>query len=266
MKPCYFVFILFHLVACSDQVPTTTQTQNPDQNAQLKLTAPSLLGWGQITPIKMMLGDTVELQATLEKENGGSFANQILLLHSQNNNFLTENKLLTDHDGQASSILFAATVGDDEVQVSYQDKLVAHLRFEIKDPDDEANFIDINTIREDQTGILSWKTLAQVNLREGQPQFAQSLQQLDGQQVKIKGFMMPLENKALQNRFLLSIHQPQSFFRLPATAKGLIEVHHLQGLKFAPQPLIVQGKLKLLADDDMGLLYQLQQAKTVSHE
>src|SRR4029077_4698954 len=56
--------------------------------------------------------------------------------------------------------------------------------------------------------VVSWKTLAQVELVKMKdryvPQFASGVSSLDQKQVKVQGFMMPLEMGEKQTHFVLA--------------------------------------------------------------
>jgi len=115
---------LFSLVACSDNIPTTI-SPNPsieatDTMSKLRLDVPSLKGWKKIPQIRMTIGDTIELLVTLENPDGLGLPNQILFISSQKGNFFTENNLLTDHNGQVTSLLLATVLGKDRIIVTNQ--------------------------------------------------------------------------------------------------------------------------------------------------
>jgi hypothetical protein len=124
-------FIILSLSACSDNVPTTIPLNAGDTFPTLskaaKLHLHVLSSPKDSTTIEMILGEGIELLATLEDQDGESLPNQSLFIVSAKGNFLTENNLLTDHDGQATSLLLATIEGKDMITVKTPTGLTAQL-------------------------------------------------------------------------------------------------------------------------------------------
>lgn len=136
------VFIILSLSACSDNVPTTIPLNAGDTplitaNQAAKLHLEVLSSPENSTTIEMILGEGIELLATLEDQNGESLPNQSLSIASAKGNFLTENNLLTDHDGQATSLLLATIEGKDVITVTTPTGLTAQLAVVVNTPGDE---------------------------------------------------------------------------------------------------------------------------------
>ena len=68
-------------------------------------------------------------------------------------------------------------------------------------------------------GVVSWKTLGQVTPVKQKdrfvPQFAKDIEALDKKEVKLQGFMMPLDTGEKQKRFLLTSMPPSCAFCMP---------------------------------------------------
>jgi len=88
--------------------------------SKLRIDVPSLKGWKKMPQVRMTIGDTIELLVTLENQDGLGLPNQILFISSQKGNFFTENNLLTDHNGQVTSLLLATVLGQDRIIVTNQ--------------------------------------------------------------------------------------------------------------------------------------------------
>lgn len=135
------VFIILSLSACSDNVPTTIPLNAADTittaNQAAKLHLEVLSSPENSTTIEMILGEGIELLATLEDQDGESLPNQSLSIASAKGNFLTENNLLTDHDGQATSLLLATIEGKDVITVTTPTGLTAQLAVVVNTPSDE---------------------------------------------------------------------------------------------------------------------------------
>ena len=77
-------------------------------------------------------------------------------------------------------------------------------------------------------GVVSWKTLGQVTPVRQQdrfiPQFSKDVAALDKKEIKLQGFMMPLDMGEKQKRFLLVALPPSCAFCLPGGPDQLVEV------------------------------------------
>jgi uncharacterized protein len=109
--------------------------------------------------------------------------------------------------------------------------------------------------------VLSWKTLAQVELVKMKdryvPQFAQSVASLDQKEVKIQGFMMPLQVGDKQSHFVLAAMPVTCSFCMPGGPEQLVEVKTKQPVKYSFEPIVVSGKLSVLKDDPTGVFYRI---------
>jgi len=118
-------------------------------------------------------------------------------------------------------------------------------------------------------GVVSWKTLGQVTPVRQQdrfiPQFSKDVSALDKKEVKLQGFMMPLDMGEKQKRFLLVAMPPTCAFCLPGGPDQLVEVVAKTPVKYGFDPIVVSGKFVVLKDDPMGLYYRLTDAVAVSH-
>jgi len=266
MKIFYYILItllFIHLNACSDNVPSIIPLEgdadgNNQASQRLKLNVPDLAGWGELSEVKMMIGDTVEIMATLEDEAGESLSNYSLRIFSEQGNFLTENNLLTDHHGQASSLLLATIVGQDQVIATTEKGLYSKLTITVTDDNLAEETLPQLT---ELPGVVSWQTLRQVTLKNNIPHFDQTIEVLNEQSVKIQGFIVPLEQAEKQKHFLLSINPPSCFFCLPAGPEGLVEVFTKPGIAFSYEPIVMAGTFQVLKSDEMGIYYRMLNAQ-----
>jgi len=116
-------------------------------------------------------------------------------------------------------------------------------------------------------GVVPWETLAQVSVTRQKdryvPEFSRQILALDKREVKLKGFMLPLEQGHLQRRFLLSAQPPECAFCMPGTAEQFAEVLAKVPVKYVNDPITVSGTFVLVRDDSGGLLYRLTEATRV---
>lgn len=117
-------------------------------------------------------------------------------------------------------------------------------------------------------GVVTWKTLGQVTPVRQQdrfiPQFSKDVSALDKKEIKLQGFMMPLDMGEKQKRFLLTALPPSCPFCLPGGPDQLVEVLAKTPVKYGFNPVVVSGKFVVLRDDPMGLYYRLTDAVAVS--
>jgi uncharacterized protein len=115
--------------------------------------------------------------------------------------------------------------------------------------------------------VIPWDMLAQVSVTRQKdryvPEFSKQIAALDKREVKLKGFMLPLEQGLRQKRFLLSAQPPECAFCMPGSAEQFAEVLAKVPLKYVTEPIIVSGTFVLVRDDSGGLLYRLTEATLV---
>jgi uncharacterized protein len=119
----------------------------------------------------------------------------------------------------------------------------------------------------DKASVVSWETLAQVSVTKQKdryvPEFSAQIKALDKREVKLKGFMLPLEQGLAQKHFLLSMQPPECAFCMPGTAEQFAEVLAKTPVKYVTDPIVVSGTFVLVRDDSGGLLYRLIEAVMV---
>jgi hypothetical protein len=112
--------------------------------------------------------------------------------------------------------------------------------------------------------VLSWKLLAQVELVKMKdryvPQFSQTVASLDQKEVKLQGFMMPLELGDKQTHFVLSAMPVSCAFCLPGGPEALVEVKTRRPVKYSFDAITISGKLSVLKEDPTGVFYRITDA------
>ena len=93
-------------------------------------------------------------------------------------------------------------------------------------------------------------------------EFEQEVIDMDGKEVTIEGFMMPLDQAAKQKKFLMSASPTDCMFCMPGGA--VVEVKAVEGVEFSYEPIAISGTFKLDKDDKYGLFYRLLKAKVAS--
>ncbi len=115
--------------------------------------------------------------------------------------------------------------------------------------------------------MVSWRTLARVETEQVGvrmvSRFAPEILALDQKDVKLQGFMVPLEVGERQKRFLLTAVPVDCAFCLPAGPEALVEVLAKTAIGYSVEPIVVTGRFAVLKDDAGGLLYRLTGADAV---
>jgi uncharacterized protein len=112
--------------------------------------------------------------------------------------------------------------------------------------------------------VLSWKMLSQVELVKQKdryvPQFSKDVAALDQKEVKVQGFMMPLQMGDKQTHFVLSAMPQSCAFCMPGGPESMVEVKSKAAVKYTFEPVVLTGKLSVLKDDPTGVFYRLTDA------
>ena len=75
--------------------------------------------------------------------------------------------------------------------------------------------------------------------------------------------MMPLDPGEKQKHFLISSVPLSCSFCLPGGPESLVEVRTKTAVKYSLEPVVVEGKFSVLADDPYGMYYRMSDAVAV---
>lgn len=117
-----------------------------------------------------------------------------------------------------------------------------------------------------------WKILSKVtiekrfdevmNFEVDYPTFSEEVKALDGKEITLKGWMIPLDELRGENYFVLSaLPFANCFFCGGAGPETVIEVFTNEEYDFTEDRITVTGKLKLNADDPTQLMYVMSKAE-----
>jgi uncharacterized protein len=119
----------------------------------------------------------------------------------------------------------------------------------------------------DLPGVLPWSLLGSVKVKAVRdrfmPEFPASVARLHRQDVKVQGFMMPLEAGDSQKHFLLTVTPQTCAFCVPAGPEGIVEVRTRKPVKVTFEPVVVAGRFEVLKDDPMGVYYRITDGEAV---
>jgi hypothetical protein len=109
--------------------------------------------------------------------------------------------------------------------------------------------------------VVPWSLLTDVSTRVENLRVIQiypvAVQALDKKQVRIQGYMMPLEPGEMQRHFLLASVPLTCSFCVPGGPESFIEVRTREPVKYSLGVVVVAGRLQVLQSDPMGLYYRI---------
>ena len=116
----------------------------------------------------------------------------------------------------------------------------------------------------ERNDVVSWKLLSQVELIKQKdryvPQFAKDVSALDQKQVKVQGFIMPLQMGDKQTHFVLTAMPQTCAFCMPGGPESMVEVKSKTPVKYTFEPVVLTGTLSVLKDDPTGVFSRLTDA------
>ncbi|SEO43765.1 DUF3299 domain-containing protein [Aquisalimonas asiatica] len=224
--------------------------------------------FGEVAGLTTSSDDVLELTLALHDDDGAPMADETLEVSSLVGNELSDSTLLTNDEGQAELRLRPALPGQDtltitgggssrQLSVYVSDESYGHPLEPMEERAQELPEVD---------GAVSWDLISSVETREGasgmlEPLFDDDIRALDGEEVKLQGFMMPLDNSERQRHFLVSRTPPSCFFCLPGGPETVVEVELEESLAFTFDPILLSGRMRLMENSDMGLFYRLDDAE-----
>ncbi|MDQ2070463.1 DUF3299 domain-containing protein [Natronospira bacteriovora] len=139
-------------------------------------------------------------------------------------------------------------------------------------PPEDATFDDFaHLVPPTPEGAVSWDLLGSteeiveiVNRRSFlRPDYPDEVKALDGQTIRIKGFIYPMQNQEWMAEFLFTALPPSCPYCLPAGAGYIIETRAKNPIRFSWDAVLLEGELEVLEDDPYGLFYRLNDARRV---
>jgi len=122
----------------------------------------------------------------------------------------------------------------------------------------------------------TWKTLSKITFKQEYdelmgfdidvPVFSQVVKDLEGQEVEVEGYIIPVEGYKQQSNFVFSAYPyNMCFFCGGAGPETVMEVNSDdKKLTYTSKPIVIKGVLKLNSGDINKLMYTLNDAVLVS--
>ncbi|MEO7392040.1 MAG: DUF3299 domain-containing protein [Ramlibacter sp.] len=116
----------------------------------------------------------------------------------------------------------------------------------------------------ERADVVPWSVLSAVKTRAEKnrllPAFDRTQLALNEKTQRVQGFMMPLEPGEKQTHFLLSSVPLSCSFCVPGGPESMVEVKTRTPVRYTLDPVTVEGKFAVLADDPYGLYYRITEA------
>lgn len=118
-----------------------------------------------------------------------------------------------------------------------------------------------------RTDVVAWSTLSDLTKKTTKtavlPVFNARQQALHKTVQRIQGFMVPLDAKPTQTHFLLTSVPLTCAFCLPGGPESMVEVKAKTPVRYALEPVVVEGDFTVLPSDPYGLYYRVVNAVPV---
>ena len=116
-----------------------------------------------------------------------------------------------------------------------------------------------------------WKTLAKITYKKkfdelmgfkiDVPVFSEPIKKLEGKEVEVKGYIIPVEGYKSHKEFIFSAFPyNMCFFCGGAGPETVMEVQATEGVEYTAEQVWLKGKLKLNDEDVNHLMYLLEDA------
>ena len=97
------------------------------------------------------------------------------------------------------------------------------------------------------------------------PVFSQDVQALDGKEVTITGYIIPVEGYKSHKEFIFSAYPyNMCFFCGGAGPETVMEVVSVEPVPYTADPVTIKGVLRLNATDINRLMYALEEVKKIN--
>ena len=122
--------------------------------------------------------------------------------------------------------------------------------------------------KEATTASNLWKTLSKITFKKeydelmgfkiDKPVFSEDIKSLEGQEVSVRGYVIPIEGYKSHKEFIFSAFPyNMCFFCGGAGPETVMDVLASEAIKFSTEAITIKGILKLNAEDINQLMYQL---------
>ncbi|MEL6962569.1 MAG: hypothetical protein AAFO01_07415 [Pseudomonadota bacterium] len=129
-----------------------------------------------------------------------------------------------------------------------------------------------NTFYRVPEGVVGWDILGVLDVKievlgplqtNSSKTFSDEVRALDGEMIKVMGFLYPLEGGVTHDYFLLTAWPPSCPFCLPAGPAMMVETYASEAIDFTEGAIVMAGQFEVLDDDPNGFYYRMRSAELV---
>ncbi len=135
--------------------------------------------------------------------------------------------------------------------------------------------LSVPLISQSSSGNSMWKTLSKITYKKEYdemlgfkidvPVFSQDVLALEGTEITITGYIIPVEGYKSHKEFIFSAYPyNMCFFCGGAGPETVMEVVALEEVPYTADPVTIKGILRLNATDINRLMYALEEVKKVN--
>jgi hypothetical protein len=117
-----------------------------------------------------------------------------------------------------------------------------------------------------------WKVFGKCKVHRDKKKYTYSIdytpevKAMEGKQITVSGFMLPLESSDKFKHFLLSKRTPTCFFCPPGEPNEIVEVFTKKPVKWDEGIVVVTGTMKFTSNPELGLFFQMKDAESVKNK
>ena len=130
---------------------------------------------------------------------------------------------------------------------------------------------------ETQPKVNTWKTLSKITFKKKYdemlgfkvdvPVFSKEVKDLEGQEIEIRGYIIPVEGYKSHKEFIFSAYPyNMCFFCGGAGPETVMEVVANKPIQYTAEAITIKGKLSTNEDDINRLLYALTEVELIEEE
>jgi hypothetical protein len=123
-----------------------------------------------------------------------------------------------------------------------------------------------SAIAQDQSDLTSWELLAsvewEIDYENGlyKAKFDEGIEELDQQDVTIRGYLYPLGFGAFSSEFLLTPYPINGcFYCVPGSSETMVYIPEIDLREIPYEEVNLTGKFSLVRDSPYGLIYEMKE-------
>ena len=121
-------------------------------------------------------------------------------------------------------------------------------------------------------GAIPWDLITDIavteevidNFVQYVPHFPSKITKLDGERVRLNGYMLPMDPTERQSHFILMAYPHTCPFHMGAGPASFVEVHADFPVPYTLDPVLIEGQFHVLEDYPDGVFYKITAGQQVA--